>query len=83
MQFPASAVCEVQFFVSDTNNPVLANATWFPLPDQRIPGLPSNCKACHATGDADLVFVMKVVESASAVKIVLIVDDTDLLFLLI
>ena len=45
--------------------------------------LEKNCKIYHASGDVVLLIVMKAVESASAVKTVLIGDDTDLLILLL
>ena len=42
----------------------------------------SNCKTYHAPGDADLLIVQKVVQSATTSKTVLVGEDTDLIVLL-
>ena len=80
MQFSTSTVSCMQF-LREANKPVLANSIWFLLPDQGIPGLPSNCITNYASENANLLIVMKAAESASAVKSVLIGDDTNLLIL--
>ena len=41
-----------------------------------------NCKTHHASGDADLLIVLKAVESATTTNTVLVGDDTDLIILL-
>ena len=42
----------------------------------------NNCKSYYASADADLLIVLKAVESATTMKTVLVGDDTDLLVLL-
>lgn len=42
----------------------------------------SHCEVYHADGDADLLIVLKAIESAKTQETVLIGDDTDLLILL-
>ena len=41
-----------------------------------------NCETHHASGDADLLIVLKVVRSATTTSTVLVGDDTDLIVLL-
>ena len=41
-----------------------------------------NCETHHASGDADLLIVLKAIQSATTTNTVLVGDDTDLIVLL-